>query len=554
MKRALLLLLCLACALALLLAGCGEPNSGAGTETKGELPTNEEGKKIITIGMPVSALVLDINTNSYTLWLEEYSGYDIEIIPYAAEYKPILATQTAGGQKLPDILWRFRLGDDLINDYGEDGYFIDLTEYYEDKEKSANFWNMTDKYLTDAEMDRVWKMIHSDSRTADSEDSPIYVYPTLETTLVDTMDFMPLINTNWLKALNLEAPKTLDELVTVLKAFRDNDPNGNKIKDEIPMIGCTTSLGTGMLEWLINFFIYHDDAYNFNLDENGQLYLPYTQDKYREALSFINMLVEEGLLHNKTLTYGTDRLRTFLETSECGVTVAHPSLCFQNTSNTFLKYEALNLYGNVYYNSNQFYKDVFITDSCADPDAAWDLLMYMCTEESAFRLRYGELGVNWDWADEGATSVMGIPALVKVHDDIWGSVNNVTWNRLTGGVYPYSENEANQATGEETPFLKHKYEVYQDLRANYDAALAKVNKDLICPWLRFNEEEDEIAPYRSSLLKEVKSWRAHFIDGTKDPENPADWNEYINVLKTAGLDNYLVAAQMCYERMYKSGT
>ena len=34
--------------------------------------------------------------------------------------------------------------------------------------------------------------------------------------------------------LGLEAPTTVDELYDVLVAFRDNDPNGNGQKDEIP--------------------------------------------------------------------------------------------------------------------------------------------------------------------------------------------------------------------------------------------------------------------------------------------------------------------------------
>lgn len=42
------------------------------------------------------------------------------------------------------------------------------------------------------------------------------------------------INKTWLDNLGLEAPTTVDELYDVLVAFRDNDPNGNGQKDEIP--------------------------------------------------------------------------------------------------------------------------------------------------------------------------------------------------------------------------------------------------------------------------------------------------------------------------------
>jgi len=42
------------------------------------------------------------------------------------------------------------------------------------------------------------------------------------------------IRTDWLEKLGLEAPNDVDELKAVLTAFRNNDPNGNGKKDEVP--------------------------------------------------------------------------------------------------------------------------------------------------------------------------------------------------------------------------------------------------------------------------------------------------------------------------------
>ena len=46
-----------------------------------------------------------------------------------------------------------------------------------------------------------------------------------------------MIRQDWLDELGLSMPETQDELVEVLKAFRDQDPNGNGIADEIPTGG-----------------------------------------------------------------------------------------------------------------------------------------------------------------------------------------------------------------------------------------------------------------------------------------------------------------------------
>jgi putative aldouronate transport system substrate-binding protein len=43
------------------------------------------------------------------------------------------------------------------------------------------------------------------------------------------------IRKDWLDILGLEVPQTVDELYTVLTAFRNEDPNGNGLKDEIPL-------------------------------------------------------------------------------------------------------------------------------------------------------------------------------------------------------------------------------------------------------------------------------------------------------------------------------
>lgn len=44
-----------------------------------------------------------------------------------------------------------------------------------------------------------------------------------------------MINKTWLDKLSLELPTTFDELETVLKAFKEQDPKGNGKADEIPM-------------------------------------------------------------------------------------------------------------------------------------------------------------------------------------------------------------------------------------------------------------------------------------------------------------------------------
>jgi putative aldouronate transport system substrate-binding protein len=45
------------------------------------------------------------------------------------------------------------------------------------------------------------------------------------------------INKVWLDRLGLPIPSTFAEFEKTLRSFRDNDPNGNGLKDELPFSG-----------------------------------------------------------------------------------------------------------------------------------------------------------------------------------------------------------------------------------------------------------------------------------------------------------------------------
>ena len=103
MKKVLAIALCLVVVLGLF-AGCNQHKE----DVKNGIRYDEQGRQIITIGIPQKTTVQDYNTNAYTLWLEEVSGYNIEWVLYsssAGDYKTQLATALINqSEPLPDIL------------------------------------------------------------------------------------------------------------------------------------------------------------------------------------------------------------------------------------------------------------------------------------------------------------------------------------------------------------------------------------------------------------------------------------------------------------------
>ena len=56
---------------------------------------------------------------------------------------------------------------------------------------------------------------------------------------------------------------------------------------------------------------------------------------------------------------------------------------------------------------------------------------------------------------------------------------------------------------------------------------------------------------REKLVDYIKDRRAQFCTGTMDPRNDAQWQEYLDGLKTLRYDEWVEIAQAAYDRMQK---
>ena len=103
-----------------------------------------------------------------------------------------------------------------------------------------------------------------------------------------------LIRTDWLETLNLSVPTTADEWYTVLKAFKERDPNDNGIADEIPF-GAFSKNGLGEYGYLATAFGLAAPATKY-IDDNGTAVCQYDQPGFKDFLTFMNKLYAEGLI------------------------------------------------------------------------------------------------------------------------------------------------------------------------------------------------------------------------------------------------------------------
>lgn len=210
----------------------------------------------------------------------------------------------------------------------------------------------------------------------------------------------PTIRQDWLDKLGLKMPTNNDELYTVLKAFKEQDPNGNGKKDEIPVTGI------GGNEWAfgIGNIVQGFDTYYGLYIKDGKVTHGMIEPEMKEALAYLSKLYQEGLIDPDYLTQDLDTFRGKVMNDRAGYFHdTQPSRYYQ-TMNDGTKLLA----GVPYFNGrsyNQQYKisnaghGAAISASCTNPAGAARWLDYFFSEEGIIAANYGVEGKTYNVVD-----------------------------------------------------------------------------------------------------------------------------------------------------------
>lgn len=118
------------------------------------------------------------------------------------------------------------------------------------------------------------------------------------------------IRQDWLDKLGLEVPTTIDEYYNVLKAFREQDPNGNGEKDEIPYFDRHQSV-----DKLVSLWNPGDGGYStfgdFSIDKDGNVFCARTTEGYKTAMKELAKWYAEGLIDQEIFSRQNPREQLF---------------------------------------------------------------------------------------------------------------------------------------------------------------------------------------------------------------------------------------------------
>lgn len=121
------------------------------------------------------------------------------------------------------------------------------------------------------------------------------------------------IRQDWLDKLKLEAPTTLEEYKNVLYAFRNDDPNGNGKKDEVPFFYRDKGVWPLLQLWggHNSWFIGADDKVHYGLVE----------PEYKTALTELTQWYKDGVIDSEIFTRGSQSRQFLLGNDIGGATI-----------------------------------------------------------------------------------------------------------------------------------------------------------------------------------------------------------------------------------------
>lgn len=201
---------------------------------------------------------------------------------------------------IPDIVGSSRLKD-FVNQYGPEGAFLPLNELIE--EHAPNLKAFLDERPEIAS-------------AISAADGNMYYVPYLPDGKYGRAYF---IRYDWLDALELDVPESVEEVEEVLRAFKTQDPNGNGLADEVPYFA---------RQWpeLIRLVTLWDgrssgsDTYHDFMVVDGKIEHPYAGEGYRDGISNLARWYEEGLVDAEVFTRGSSAREYLLSENLGGMT------------------------------------------------------------------------------------------------------------------------------------------------------------------------------------------------------------------------------------------
>ena len=470
--------------------------------------------------------------NTY-VWLKENANIDVTGERYVEDvYSEKVSLAIASGE-LPDVFLDCEWTPAEVTKLGADGVLIDLSELI--KEHCPNLMKLFEEHpevLRDSTM----------------EDGSIYGLPYYAPCPRD-MHTRLWMSQKWLDALELERPQTLDDLYNVLVAFRDKDPNGNDIADEIPVSGAN---GNSVDELILNAYglKVRNGTQLLTDSADGEVFFVPTTEAYKAYLKYMNMLYDEKLLDAEAFIQSdeqmnakgaSDRIGMYASAASwltCGFDVGMDH--FQVGPFTSEMNDTKFVVSSGGYAVNRCY----ITVACENVEEVLKFIDFLYTTEGGAMMAYGPYG-DWVWVDEEETKwnfseeAMKYEGGGEAHryakattNGAWGALLDPDWYLAVEATDPSTGIDLAKWLNDQTAEYQQPYFVQE------------------YPQLPLTQEEADITtPIENDLSSYIANMRARFIIGEDDIDE--QWDAYVAAIEGMGAQELVDTYQIAYDRFTK---
>ncbi|WP_225217720.1 extracellular solute-binding protein [Sporosarcina gallistercoris] len=514
---------------------------GACTKSDEAAERSENANKVNAEGMPIVDDKIQVDGfaakffasqdwNDLMLWKEYEKMTNIEVDWSTVQTEALAEkrnlTLTSGDY--PEVYFASAFSKTDLIKYGQQGIFLPLNDYID--EYAPNFKKLLDEYP-------------SVKQGVTMADGNIYGFPTIYDPKFEALRAeAPWVKQEWLDKLGMKEPETTEDFYELLKAIKNDDPNGNGQQDEMAWGG-----GYGIDEFIAylrgSFGLNKQGSMNITLDfKEGTedfRFVP-TTDEYKELVTYLNKLYSEGLINKDVFTVTPQEFTADSSKGNYGVLnsidpaellkldgyVGMPVLEGPSGERSY------NTVSNGLGNLGMF----VITDKAENPEAMVRWMDYFYGDEGTKMFFMGFEGTTYEEDADGKfkylDTITDNPDGLNMDQAI---SQYLTW---PGGYYP--------------GIVKQKFfqgaESKENSRANAEKVKPfRIKDDDILPGLNFTvEENDQVSAIMTDINTYVEESTAAFITGKQDLSK---WDDYVKTIEKMGVDQYLEIAQGAYDRM-----
>jgi putative aldouronate transport system substrate-binding protein len=374
------------------------------------------------------------------------------------------------------------------------------------------------------------------------DDGTIAHFPKVELDLHRMSYYGLEVRKDWLDKLGLNTPKTVDEWYTVLKAFKEKDPNGNGQADEIPIADekRAQTIKNFAAAWGVRA-----DAFYLNPKTGKMTYGP-IEPAYKDYLTTMNKWFKEGLIDSEFASNDVKAQDAKIADDKAGAWMGYTSAYAKwdellKPKNPKFKIvgapDPIGQAGQPYGSSDGLVRMIsgegaMITKSAKDPVSIVKLIDYMYSPEGLALINWGIEGESYvveNGKKKFADKILKNPEGIAFTDYVKKYAYPANGFTKVMDVEAWTQMELT------TPEARDANKIW------YES-----NKALLLPSLTLKPDESQ---KYAQIMSEVNTYLSeNYIKFIMGAEPVSNYDQFVSTLKKLGIDEAIKIQQAAYDR------